>query len=1098
MIKNKIKNFIKSNSIVVNLIIIFTLIQPLFDILVYFLRVRFNFDSIIISCVRPLFCLCIYVLILFDKRLYKKQKVFSIVYLAIYSAFCILHIINIFDYIPINRKLVILYESRYLINCGYYILQLININFILKISSEEEQRNFIKSIVLAGFILFFCYFASIISSTSELTYSNSIKSGFRGWSISAHYVGLCCVYLLPIILYSVFEKKHFKSKFKYIFVILPVIAGYYFVGTKTSFFGVNLILIFYTIIYFFSIILHKKKFGFDFTFLVLMSFCLLITFNNTIGYDNFYNQVELLQKDISEDKFTIEEFSKRLDIIDYADGNDDLAESNKIDKAITENVFIKRLNATSHKLKSIDYKIFDNRDVQLKYNKSLRSISPVKDKILGYGYFTMINSLWVETDSLGIFYCFGLLGFTLIIFMPVAYLALLVLSNIRKLNVAKLLFIFALGLSIGVITVSGYTIMFAQTSYYFVLILVFTKLIVGQKEYKGNRKYLFAINDLNVGGAEVGLVDVMNELVKENSVDLVLLRKQGALLEKLDDRINVYAILDARYSKIKQKLYHILYFMGGFATRYVYSKTIEHEYDAEIAYIEGYPAVFIANSTNPNSKKIASIRVGLKKHKMSGEKIPFGGTIIKNAYKRIDEIYTVSNETTKEFLEKYPFCKHKTSTIYTYFNKDFIQSQANVKTDTGFDKKCINYLAVGRFNKQKSYDRLIEAFRKLKSDSSNVKLHILGKSDTPEGEDIINMIKKYNLENDVILHGVISNPYPYMKNCDALVSSSLYEGFPRVINEAMCLKTLCIGTDVTGTREALADERGILVEDSIDGIYKGMLEVLKNKDIKEKYEKKLESFDGNKSEFFSKFKQLCQRKKSLAIFCAKISYGGLEKALVNFINENELNERYNITLYLIYYGKMNYLNLLPQNIKIKVASPNNWGITGKIRAAFSIALARIYLMINKYDISVCYSHHHPILAKHARIASKNSIVFVHSNIYNGTTKKQQSKYRRCHYEKFKKIVCVSNDSKCSVMKMTNRSDILVLNNIIDGESVLKKSLEPINDFKFEEDKIYFANVGRHDEKVKKLVRIINAVEKLNNEFKNFEVIFIGDGPDDDL
>ena len=38
----------------------------------------------------------------------------------------------------------------------------------------------------------------------------------------------------------------------------------------------------------------------------------------------------------------------------------------------------------------------------------------------------------------------------------------------------------------------------------------------------------------------------------------------------------------------------------------------------------------------------------------------------------MDYIYTVSDLTTQEFLEKYPFCEGKTSTIYTYFNVDDI------------------------------------------------------------------------------------------------------------------------------------------------------------------------------------------------------------------------------------------------------------------------------------------------------------------------------------------------------------------------------------------------------------------------------------------
>ena len=40
------------------------------------------------------------------------------------------------------------------------------------------------------------------------------------------------------------------------------------------------------------------------------------------------------------------------------------------------------------------------------------------------------------------------------------------------------------------------------------------------------------------------------------------------------------------------------------------------------------------------------------------------------------------------------------------------------------------------------------------------------------------------------------------------------------------------------------------------------------------------------------------------------------EALVNLINYAKLNEKYDLTLYLVYKGDMNYLELLPKNIKI--------------------------------------------------------------------------------------------------------------------------------------------------------------------------------------
>ena len=59
---------------------------------------------------------------------------------------------------------------------------------------------------------------------------------------------------------------------------------------------------------------------------------------------------------------------------------------------------------------------------------------------------------------------------------------------------------------------------------------------------------------------------------------------------------------------------------------------------------------------------------------------------------------------------------------------------------------------------------------------------------------------------------------------------------------------------------------------------------------------------------------------------------------------------------------------------------------------------------------------------------------------------------------------------------------------------MKKSEEQIDDMK-KEEVTTFINIGRHDEKQKKLSRIINATKKLNSEGYKFRVVFVGKGTD---
>lgn len=1083
----------------INVLAILILIQPIFDVTIYFINSVQKLDFSFISLIRPLISIVTYAILLFSYKVPQKVKKYSFIYLFLYFLFCILHLINIKNNYFVSSYGNIGNEIRFLCNFGYFIIQFINFSIIFRIVDPQQKKKLLFSIVYAVLLMVILYFLSIITNTSPRTYTYSFgKEGWKGWSISAHYVGHAIMYALPIVIYTLFENKYI-SKIKYLMVPLMIIPAYYLIGTKTPFFAVLIIIIFYTILKIKDSI-KNKKIDIDTVYFLGISLIMICTIKFTFGYDNFMNQmdiasgtgenkIDLIESNLNEEKtkkYSMSE-SKKIKFEDFED----------------------RMLFTIYKYRDIKSSVFDNRTIQKTLNRYLRSISPTSDKLLGYGHSNMPNCTWVETDFLTIYYCYGIIGFLIIVVIPfgiVSIEGLKCLFNIKKMTNSKYLFGTGLAISLFTLYFVGYTMQFAQTTFYVIMLITLAKNIFQEEDntQKFNEKdYLFAINDLNIGGAEVGMVDVVNELVSQGKkVDIVLLRKRGPLLEKVSPEVNIYEIVNENYSNIKQKIYYYLYMLGGPFIKYVYKNTITTKYQNEIAYLEGYPAVFIAASNNPNSTKIASIRVGLKKHKLKASKLPWGEHEVKKAYKKMDNIYTVSKLTTEEFLEKYPFCKNKTTTIFTYFNVDDIRKKSAAQMDYKYDNNKINFLAVGRFSEQKSYDRLIRAFSIVAKENNNVLLHFVGNYETDYGKEVMKLIEKENLNEKIVFHGVKDNPYPYIKNCDVLISSSLYEGFPRVINEAICIGKLCIGTNVTGTNEALQNGKlGILVDNSIEGLVEGMNTYIKNPDIYLKYKDKINEFDGNKKIYFDGLENISRKKKNMIIYMPKLSYGGMEKALVNLINYAKLNEKYHLSLYLVYKGEMNYLELLPNNINLVISCHGKWNLFGKLTATIKLTLRYIYHIFNKFDISISYSYQHPILNSLTRFSSLNNLVYIHGNLMDGTDEKIVKRKAKINgYARFNKIICVSEDSKQALKKIINREEkIYVVNNIIDGNEIIKKSEEKIDDFNFKEGKVYFINVARHYEKYKKIVRIIQATNRLNNEgYNNFEVLLIGDGEDHTL
>lgn len=1087
------------NSKFMKLLMIFIIVQPFFDVFVYFLDKVINVDVPFISFIRPIISICIYLYLLFNVKVTNKQKKFSFAFLVTYAVYCIIHLINIknnFFNLSFGN---ILNEVRFLCNYGYFLLQTINFYLIFKISNDDEKRKLLLAVVYAASIISILYLISVITGTSPRTYLYTMsKDGWKGWSVSSHYVGHSLTYAFPIVIYSLFEKNYLKKWYKYILLILIIIPCFYLVGTKTPLFAITAITFFYTFMHIVDVI-KKKKINNEAIFFVSISLIMVFTFKYTFGYDNFRNQLDnSIGDDIGNVNLIDDNLKNNSKFNDY--------EKMNIDRSLIKS-FDDRMMLTLYNYKDIRSSVFDNRTIQKTLNKYLWSISSFKDKLFGYGQSNMPNCTWVETDFFTIFYCYGIIGFMLVILIPLGYVlfyGIKCLINLKQMTRTKFLIGFGFCIALFILYSVGYTLQFAQTVFYLSVLLSLSCFVFKDVDNKKGeiRDYLFCINDLNIGGAEVGMVDVVNELVKnDKKVDIVLLRKQGPLLEKVNDQVNIYSVIDDNDSKLKQKICYMFYMLGGIFIKYVYRKTIKNTYKTEIAYLEGYPAVFIAASNNTDSIKIASIRVGLKNHKLKASKLPWGNYEVKKAYKKMDNIYTVSDLTTTEFLDKYPFCRCKTSTIYTYFNVDEMRIKALEKYDFSYDKNKINFLAVGRFSEQKSYDRLIEAFKIIATENKNVLLHFVGNDKTDIGNKIKKLIEDYDLKDRIILHGVQNNPYPYIKDCDCLISSSLYEGFPRVINEAIALGKLCIGTNVTGTKEALHDGKlGILVGDSIEGLVDGMRKYISDSNIFNCYKEEIEKFDGNKKSYFEGLELLNMKKKKMIIYMPKLSFGGMEKALVNLINYAKLNDKFDLTLYLVYKGEMNYIDLLPKNMKLIVACPNKFNIFGKILAGIKLLSRYIYHIFNKYDIAISYSYQHSILCSLTRFASSNNIVYIHGNLTQGVTEEALKKrLRKCKYEKFNKIICVSQDAKDVLCKLINRTDkIYAVNNIVDGDQIIAKSKEKIDDFKFEKNKIYFINVCRHSDLYKKLLRIVTATERLNKDGYDFDVIFIGDGEDHQL
>lgn len=120
--------------------------------------------------------------------------------------------------------------------------------------------------------------------------------------------------------------------------------------------------------------------------------------------------------------------------------------------------------------------------------------------------------------------------------------------------------------------------------------------------------------------------------------------------------------------------------------------------------------------------------------------------------------------------------------------------------------------SIGNLYKTKGYEYLIKAFKILISNFQfPISLVIIGEG--RERENLEKLIKKYNLEKNIILTGKIKNASELLNAFNIYVCSSVKEGFPYSILEAMGAGLPIISSNVGGIPEMIEDkESGLLIE----------------------------------------------------------------------------------------------------------------------------------------------------------------------------------------------------------------------------------------------------------------------------------------------
>lgn len=375
------------------------------------------------------------------------------------------------------------------------------------------------------------------------------------------------------------------------------------------------------------------------------------------------------------------------------------------------------------------------------------------------------------------------------------------------------------------------------------------------------KRIFIAIHYLEIGGAEISLIGLLNAIdYSRYEVDLFVYSHQGELMKLIPKEVNLlpeipeysyiekpikstirngfwrialgrlWAKVQARsiayrkkFKKPNNSIYH--YIMENIIHALPMINP-EVEYDLAISFLHPF---HILKDKVRAKKKVGWIHTdfGLFDTDVESEL---------KIWNSMDYIVSISDAITRSFLSVYPSLQSKVCVIenilpVTYINKLVNAFQYQYPTQDG-----INFLSVGRFSYQKNFDNVPEICSLIRKQGVNAYWYLIGFGGD---ESLIRAkIRKFQMEEYVIILGKKENPYPYIKACDLYIQPSRYEGKSIVVREAQFLNKPVIVTRFPSSSSQLKEGYdGFIVPLDNDGCASGIVEILHHPELIEQVKK---------------------------------------------------------------------------------------------------------------------------------------------------------------------------------------------------------------------------------------------------------------------
>lgn len=307
-------------------------------------------------------------------------------------------------------------------------------------------------------------------------------------------------------------------------------------------------------------------------------------------------------------------------------------------------------------------------------------------------------------------------------------------------------------------------------------------------------KIVQVIQNLDIGGLQTFTVDLANNLsLLGNDVYIIVLEKnlKSNIYDSINPKVKII-FLNCKRLKINPVIFTKLY------------NTL-NSLNPDIIHTHGITILYSFLSIIKNKNVFTHTIHNLAKHESGRYRRIINRILF--SFKNVN-IVTISNEVSKSFSETYINCNFfqiENGVTKTDKTKNFNKTKKFLES-LGIDNKYKIITNVGRVDYQKNQELLINTFLEIKKINKKICLLILGDF-SQMNIHFSKSIRFYN-QNKIFFLGNVKNVSDYLIISNVFSLSSLFEGLPISLLEALSHGKICASTPAGGVKSVLKNNIG--------------------------------------------------------------------------------------------------------------------------------------------------------------------------------------------------------------------------------------------------------------------------------------------------